>query len=214
MALSPSPEAQLHATLFDSIGEEYDALFPHKSGQLEAGAWLVERLAPGARVFDAGSGTGRPTAQMLSARGLEVVGVDASAEMVRIARHHVPRAHFEQGDLCQLELPERSFDAVTAFFSLLHLSRAQVDAALQTFSRALLPGGYLLVSLVEGDCDAMTIPFRNLTARWTAYPQAEFERVLARAGFKVLRSVAVDFAPASPELHPERQLFFYARKPV
>jgi SAM-dependent methyltransferase len=165
-----------------------------------------------ARVLDAGSGTGLPTAKMLAEAGFEVLGVDVSGEMVRLARRNVPGARFEQKDLDRLELSEHSFDAVTAFFSLLFLSRAQVETTLGVFSRGLRPGGHLLISMVDGDCDALNLSFRGMSARWTAYPQAEFERVLGRAGFEILRSEALDFTPPSPDLHPERQLFFYCRR--
>jgi len=36
------------AAAFDDIGARYDELFPHKEGQLDTVARLVERLTPGA----------------------------------------------------------------------------------------------------------------------------------------------------------------------
>ena len=78
------------AWAFDRIGEHYDEAFPHKDGQLAAGEWLLERLAPGSRVLDVGSGTGIPTARQLTDAGHQVVGVDISEEMLRLARRDVP----------------------------------------------------------------------------------------------------------------------------
>lgn len=40
------------AWAFDRIAEHYDEAFPHKEGQVAAGEWLLERLAPGSRVLD------------------------------------------------------------------------------------------------------------------------------------------------------------------
>ena len=60
-----STETQRQAAAFDMIGERYDDAFPHKSAQIIATQWVIDRLTPGARVLDVGSGTGVPTAGML-----------------------------------------------------------------------------------------------------------------------------------------------------
>ena len=86
------------AWAFDRIGEHYDEAFPHKEGQLSAGEWLLERLAPGSRVLDVGCGTGIPTARQLVDAGHHVVGVDISEEMLRLARRDVPERLVVVGD--------------------------------------------------------------------------------------------------------------------
>ena len=71
-----SADTRRQAAAFDRIGERYDDAFPHKSGQIIATQWVVDRLAPGARVLDVGCGTGLPTAGMLAESGIDVVGID------------------------------------------------------------------------------------------------------------------------------------------
>jgi ubiquinone/menaquinone biosynthesis C-methylase UbiE len=206
-----SPESERQAVLFDVIGERYDALFPEKGAQLEAGRWLCERLRPLSRVLDAGCGTGLPTARALVQAGHDVLGVDVSNTMLQAARRNVPGARFERVDMTGLDLPERSFDAITAFFSLLMLSRASIARTLGSFARLLRPGGYLLVAMVEGDFDSLELPFAGVTGRFSAYPQASFASLLEETGFHVLQCEGVTYRPASPDLHPERQLFFYCQ---
>lgn len=205
------PEGERQVILFDVIGERYDALFPEKAEQEEAGRWLCERLGPGARVLDAGCGTGVPTARALVLGGHDVLGIDVSNTMLQAARRNVPGARFERRDMTDLELPEGSLDAVTAFFSLLMLSRAAIRATLQSFARFLKPGGYLLVAMVEGDFDSLELPFAGVVGRFSAYPQGAFAELLEETGFEILQSEGVTYRPATPELHPERQLFFYCR---
>jgi trans-aconitate 2-methyltransferase len=64
----------------------------------------------GERVLDLGAGTGH-LAQQLAERGVQVVGLDASATMVAKARASYPDLRFEVGDGCNFELAE-TFDAV------------------------------------------------------------------------------------------------------
>jgi demethylmenaquinone methyltransferase/2-methoxy-6-polyprenyl-1,4-benzoquinol methylase len=65
---------------------------------------LVEGLPP-ARVLDVGCGTGFMTRHLKG----EVVGLDQSAAMLRIARGRVPEASFVRGDALSLPFPNGAF---------------------------------------------------------------------------------------------------------
>lgn len=80
------------ADVFDEVGARYEEVFGRVPGQLAALDWLTARLAPGARVLDVGSGTGRPAAEALARAGCAVTGIDVSAHMVDLARSRVPQA--------------------------------------------------------------------------------------------------------------------------
>ena len=79
-------------------------------------ARLVDAMLPrGARVLDAGSGTGRIGA-FLSVAGHEVVGVDGDPVLVAEAQEQHPDARWIVGDLAELDLPAAGnpepFDAI------------------------------------------------------------------------------------------------------
>lgn len=86
---------------------------------------IVAFLDPiaGQAMLDVGTGTGRG-AIALAARGARVTGVDASAEMLAVARRRATEAGievaFEQGDVHALPYPDRSFDAVICLRVLMH----------------------------------------------------------------------------------------------
>jgi SAM-dependent methyltransferase len=68
-------------------------------------ARLVDAMLPrGARVLDAGSGTGRISGH-LSEAGHEVVGVDGDPVLVAAAQREHPGPQFLVGDLAELDLP-------------------------------------------------------------------------------------------------------------
>jgi ubiquinone/menaquinone biosynthesis C-methylase UbiE len=198
------------AVAFDQIGERYDEAFPHKEGQLEAGQWLIERLEPGARVLDVGCGTGTPTARQLADAGMRVTGIDISAGMLDLARRNVPQATFLELDA--MDVTDSGFDAVVAFFSLLMLRRDDIPATLARLCEALVPGGHLLLSMVEADLDDTMIPFLGNPVRVTGYLRDELRSVVEGAGFTVLDLRTLSYAPASTEAYPEVQLFVYASR--
>src|SRR5262245_13576937 len=79
------------------------------------------------RILDVGTGTGR--AALLFARGgARVTAIDASDEMLRVARSRAAAeaatsVRFQPGDAHQLDFPDRSFDVVCCPRVLMHTPR-------------------------------------------------------------------------------------------
>jgi SAM-dependent methyltransferase len=200
------------AWAFDRIGEHYDEAFPHKDGQVTAGEWLIERLPPGSRVLDVGCGTGTPTARQLTGAGHEVLGLDISEEMLRLARRDVPGAEFRYLDIVDLDPSLGEFPAVVAFFSLMLLPRAEIPTVLEKIHGLIRPDGYFLLSMVEADLDDTPIHFLGSPVRVTGYIRGELQELLTAAGFEVIELRHLSYAPASTELPPEVQLFLFCRR--
>ncbi|WP_345014445.1 class I SAM-dependent methyltransferase [Streptomyces shaanxiensis] len=204
------------AEAFDAIGDRYDEAFPHKEGQVASAEWLIRSLPGEARVLDLGCGTGIPTALQLTAAGLRVVGVDLSDAMVALARKNVPSGVFHQADIADLR-PGGSrdlgrFDAVTAFFSLLMLPRAEIPLALRTVHHLLPPGGLFALSMVEADVDDFSIPFIGSTIRVSGYLRDELREVVEAAGFEIVDESLYTYAPSSADVPPEVQIFLRCRR--
>jgi SAM-dependent methyltransferase len=200
------------AWAFDRIGEHYDEAFPHKDGQLAAGEWLLERLPAGSRILDAGCGTGMPTARQFVAAGHEVIGLDISEEMLRLARRDVPEAEFRRLDITDLDPSLGDFTAVVAFFSLLMLPRMEIPLVLKVIHDLLEPDGYFLLGMVEADLDDTPIHFLGSPVCVTGYMRDELEALVSEAGFEVAETRHLSYAPASAELLPEVQLFLFCRR--
>lgn len=108
-------------------------------------AFLVARLpARGARVLEVGCGDGR-FARLLAARGAAVLGIDASPEMIRLARERTPAGapiEFVCGDFSVHPLGPESYDAVVSVATLHHLPSVP---ALSRMKGLLKRGGVLLI---------------------------------------------------------------------
>jgi len=103
------------------------------------------RLAPGARVLDAGCGTGvaaRLAAQAAGPDGI-VVALDPAIEMLRAGRAGGLSA-VVGGEAQALPFPDGRFDAVLASFVISHVP--SYEAALAEMVRVLKPGGTLGVT--------------------------------------------------------------------
>ena len=134
MSIQSKPEQTWNAALYD---QRHSFVYQH-------GADLLELLAPrpGERILDLGCGTGHLTAQ-IAARGAEVVGLDASAEMIAEARRNHPQLAFEIADATQFEVPKPTvaepFDAVFSN-AVLHWVKPP-EKAVERIAAALKPGG-------------------------------------------------------------------------
>ena len=108
---------------------------------------------PGERILDLGCGDGVLTEKIV-ARGADVIGVDASADMVAAARHRGIDAHVV--DAYHLEFASE-FDAVFSNAAL-HWMKCDPDAVIQGVRRALKPGGRFAAEMGgHGNVAAITV---------------------------------------------------------
>lgn len=81
----------------------------------------------GQQVLDLGFGTGVLTQKLYDA-GVQITGVDFSAEMIRIAQEKMPEAEFWQWDFTQGVPPEltgRTYDFIISTYAIHHLTQEQ-----------------------------------------------------------------------------------------
>ena len=113
---------------------------------------LLPHVRPGGRILDLCCGSGR-LSYWLAGCGFQVTGVDASEEMIEIARENAPRASFEVADAREFRRPN-TFDAVVSTFdSLNHLpTSADLLTVFQNVYESLTPQGLFFfdMNLDEG----------------------------------------------------------------
>ncbi|MEV4054958.1 methyltransferase domain-containing protein [Amycolatopsis sp. NPDC049688] len=201
------------AEVFDALGTAYEHAFRTATAQRAAITGLLGALPPQARVLDLGSGTGRPTAELLAAAGHDVTGYDVAAKMVEIARNQVPAARFELGDMRELSFEDRTWDAITAFFSMLQLPRAEQEAMIGRLAAWLKPGGLLVFATVPADVDGVDIVFMGHPVRAYSFATGVLKELLQAAGLEVVRAEEAEFVPDHAGAGPEPHVYLTARKP-
>jgi tRNA (cmo5U34)-methyltransferase len=112
-------------------------------------------------VLELGTGTGQSTRAVLARHpGARVTGIDASADMLALARTELPgeRVDLREGRL-EDPLPAGPFDVVVSVLAVHHLDPAGKADLFRRAAAALAPGGRLVVGDVvvpEDPADAVT----------------------------------------------------------
>jgi SAM-dependent methyltransferase len=159
----------------------------------------------GGPVADVGCGPGRVT-RYLHSLGLNVFGIDLSAEMLAIARRENPDLRFSEGSMTALELEDASLSGILAKHSIIHVPLEHHGDVIAEFHRALVPGGYLMLVFQVGDEPSRFSALPGVAESLVFYrlqPDRTAE-LLVKAGFDVrLRTVrAADPEEKTPHAFP------------
>lgn len=121
----------------DTASVDMSALYPP----------FIDCLPPGARILDAGCGSGRDV-KAFSEMGFIVEAFDASAELVALARQlsGKPVAQMRFQDVDAVE----RYDGIWCCASLLHVSKAELPGVMTKLTMALKPGGVGYLSFKYG----------------------------------------------------------------
>ena len=194
---------------YNAIATEYLAARQEDSEDVQLLQELVQRLPRGAKVLDAGCGSGVPVTRILS-QSFEVTGVDFSEEQIRLARQFVPQAQFFCQDLTQLAFPDDFFDAICSYYAIIHIPRQEHRQLLHNFHRMLKPSGLALLSLGLSDIKVdIEEDFFGTKMYWSHYDADTNLELLKECGFDIIWS---KFVVESPTFGGGRHLFVLAQK--
>ena len=112
------------------------------------------------KILDIGSGTGHHVA-MLSAQNLDATGVDISQFMVTKAKENYPNEKFVKGDALNSNLfMPSSFTHITCLYFGIYYFRDKLQF-FKNCMKWLMPGGYLVVHIVDRDMFDPILPPAN-----------------------------------------------------
>lgn len=161
-------------------------------------------------VVDVGCGPGFLT-HRLASRGLEVLGVDLSAEMVRLARGHSPTSGFVRASVTQLPLVDGAAAGVLCWYVLHHVPDQDLGAVVAELARVTAPGGSLMLGGHVGQSTYVKtegyggLPMRVLFARRSP---GTYAQLLREAGLELDATIAL-----GPD-HPATAAVWLAHKPA
>lgn len=148
-------------------------------------------------VLDLGCGAGLITAEL--AERASVVAVDLSFAQLALARRNAPAARFLRADMAEVAFAPNSFDAVVAFWSLIHVRRELHSELLRRLHEWLRPAGLFAGTLGSGDNPADTVPdFHGAPMYWSHFDADTNRQLLRNAGFLAVQADEIEDEGETP----------------
>ncbi|MGG7519106.1 ArsR/SmtB family transcription factor [Allorhizobium undicola] len=186
--------AEKAQSYFSRNAAEWDELRRLHVNDRAVEAMLLKLLGEGAveALLDLGTGTGR-ILQLLEPYYRRAVGIDASRDMLAVARANldkagINKASVRQGDILNLPLDGAEFDLVT-IHQVLHFL-VEPELALREAARLLKPGGRLvIIDLAPHALEHLRDDHAHLRL---GFSHQLMEEWLAKAGFRMERAEDVE----------------------
>jgi len=168
--------ASAYAERFDAVADRDDA-----HGEAD---FVLSLVGAGARVLDAGCGTGRVAAR-LAEQGCAVTGVDVDASMVEEARRRWAHLDWVVADLGALTAPSSAYDAVVMAGNVVpFIEPGVLPATMRALAGQLRPGGLLVAGFGTDRAHLPAgAPIVPLAAYDEACVSAHLEPVARHAGW-------------------------------
>jgi ubiquinone/menaquinone biosynthesis C-methylase UbiE len=201
---------------YESVAEQYAQEFFDELTRKPFDCAMLDEFAEDLRgkglVYDLGCGPGH-VARYLRDHGVQIRGLDLSAEMVSVAERLSPDILFEQGDMSALQLTDNSLTGVVLFYSIIHIARKNVRSVLHELKRVLCPAGKLLMAFHGGEETVHRDEWygRPVSIDFRFFREDEMVSCLETAGFgeiRIAQREAYDFE------YPTRRYYLSATKPT
>ncbi len=143
------------------------------------------------KILDAGCAAGRDS-KFLFDKGVEVVGIDLSPELLKVAKNNYPAIEFIEGNFLHLPFKNETFGGIWAHASLLHFETVtDVLNSLKEFYRVLIKGGILHIYVKEqfGDkkFDVVTDKLSSHDRFFQYFTKEEVIDLMNKSGFTLVK---------------------------
>lgn len=188
---------------YDAISATYNTKFTTENDhiRLDYLSRLFQQLQStgndAATVLELGCGAGVPATRYLLQSEkpvIHVTGNDLSTAQLDRARSNLApyaeRLTLVQGDMLSLSFADNSFDAVTGFYSIIHLPREEQTQLLQKIVRWLKPGGAFLGNFGAEEFatleDEKWMGHEHGWMFWSGWGEEKSVKMVEDAGLKVV----------------------------
>jgi SAM-dependent methyltransferase len=206
-----------HRNAYDVVADEYVRRIFDELQYKPLDRQLLDRFAASVRevgtACDMGCGPGH-VARYLHQQGVRVCGVDLSPAMVERARRLTPGVEFREGDMMALDAADGTWAGIVAFYSIIHIPRADMTRTLEELRRVLRPGGVLLLAFHIGDNTVHLDEWwgQSVSVDFFFFRSDEVSSYLRAAGFEI--EEIIERAPYPDVEHQSRRAYIFARQPM
>jgi 2-polyprenyl-3-methyl-5-hydroxy-6-metoxy-1,4-benzoquinol methylase len=151
---------------------------------------------PAGKVLDLGCGPGHHS-KMFAEKGFNVIGVDFSIEMIKLAKESTSKAKFKLMDIRDLRFRKNNFDSIWASASLIHIEKSLIPSVLLKLKNFLVSGGIFYLSLKEGIGEEETVDNRygGVTKFHSYFKMDELKYYLLESKFMLIDIYRIEKRP-------------------
>ncbi len=112
---------------------------------------LVNNLEENSKILDVGTAIGDYPKYLTEKcnKNFEVIGVDSSENMIRVAIKNAPKANFQVMDMRNLNFSDKSFNAIICLATLIHVDDDTAIKILEKFDSMLKDNGLIIINVME-----------------------------------------------------------------
>ena len=178
---------------YDDIADIYAADRIEDGRDFEILTEFLTSLTEAERTLDVGCGQGTPVLRKLSSIAT-AIGYDFSRKQLELAGENVPVAPLVQGDMTTLPICDDAFDAIVAYYSLIHVPIEDHQSVIDEFARVLRPNGRVLLNEGRGEWCGMNLDWLDsgVGMQWNNAGAEATRNQLEKAGFTIINEWYVE----------------------
>lgn len=172
---------------------------------------FCERVNPTLPVCELGCGPGEISAY-LKYKGLDMIGVDISGEMIKVTEKLNPAIKFQTGDVFNLDFSDESLSGVLAPFLFVNYELKDIRKGIQEIHRVLSLEGIFYLSF-HTDGDRISVGDFLVEKNQLEFIFLDVDDVrdlLSSCGFEVIESIVR--YPYKDVEHQNKRAYLFARK--
>lgn len=156
-----------------------------------------------AAILDVGCGPGNISKYLINKNSaLQILGIDAADEMVKMAQKLVPQCKFEVKDATQLKTIDKKFDAIFVGFCIPYLTQSQtldlINDCFEMLNEDVSQSGrqgILYLSFVNGNPSQSEWKENNVGDRiyFHYHLTSDIKSNLIKTGFQILQEFEIDY---------------------
>ena len=199
---------------YNLTAEEYAKVFYNELENKPFDRLILQRFASenSGKFADLGCGCGQTTKFLEDAGVKDLIGIDLSPEMVKIAKKLNKNINFEVGNMLNLDKKDEEFGAILAFYAIVHFTYEEIEQAFSEVYRVLKTSGQFLFSFHVGNEEIKLDEFLNQKLAITFYffEVDKILQILEKIGFK-LKDAIIRY-PYKEVEHPSQRAYILVEK--
>jgi len=146
---------------------------------------FISRINPHGKILDIGCCSTAQQARFFRDNDYKVTSIDLSKNCIETARQNFKNIDFRQMDMVEMDFESNTFDAINAFYSIIHIPDEKLNGLFSDFNKILKLNGVIAITVHAGDFYGY-YDENETPVFYRTYTQDELKLYLDKCGFEIL----------------------------